>query len=403
MILLGEIVLIAFVGFFPVYLMLLSIFALFAKRERSFEASRLRRFAIIIPAHNEELTIRKTLKSVFSVSYPEKYFEVVVVADNCTDRTAEIARRCGAYVLERFDANQKGKGQALRWAFKRLLDPGFGYDAFVVIDADSTVSKNFLQVMNSYLEQRAQVIQAADLVQPQPGVWSPEVTRVGFLLYNYVRPLGRKVIGCSAGLRGNGMCFSTEVLQTVPWNANSLTEDLEYGLILLLNDIPVVFAPEAAVYATMPCESQNAITQRVRWEGGRMQIIQKYVRLLIAAAAQRRSFRALDALIDLVTPPVVNLLLLVGLITFAHIAAVVAGVDIMQPFMIAWALVLFAGILHVVVGLLAAGADRSFYRALWHVPRYALWKARVYGKILRKGKPQEWVRTTREKQKRVTT
>ncbi|MGH2567367.1 MAG: glycosyltransferase family 2 protein, partial [Bacteroidota bacterium] len=380
-----EAILLVVLGFFLLYLAMLSLLALAAKRNLSFPASRLRRLAIVVPAHNEEFAIGKTLRSFSTIDYPKELFDVVVVADNCHDNTARIAHSYGATVFERFNPNLQGKGHALRWVFEKLLDQTPSYDAMVVVDADSTVSSNLLTVLNFYLERGNKVIQVADLVRPFPGAWSPEVTRLAFTLYNYVRPLGRKVFGCSAGLRGNGMCFSAETLRAHPWQAFSLTEDLEYGLILLLQGISVVFAPEAQVLAAMPQHSKDALTQRTRWEAGRLPVIKRYTGRLLARALRRLSFNAFDAVVDLLTPPLVNLLIVVFAFTSVHAIVLALDVQGTSRYLWWWLMLIALGLVHVFVGLLAARAHRSLYKALFYVPRYAVWKLLLYLKIINNG------------------
>ncbi|MBI3580283.1 MAG: glycosyltransferase family 2 protein [Ignavibacteriales bacterium] len=394
-----EIIALTVVGFFLGYLALLSVLALTVKIRSEFPVAHRRIFAVVIPAHNEELVIENTLKSLFALEYRSELFEIIVIADNCTDRTAEIARSLGAIVYERTDKINKGKGRALRWCFEKLLNSSFDYDAFVVVDADSVVSKNFLEVMNFYLERKAQVVQASDLVQPQPGAWSPEVTRIALALYNYVRPLGRKVLGCSAGLRGNGMCFSVDVLRAIPWEAYSITEDLEYGLTLLLHGVPAVFAPEATLYAKMPVKAKHAESQRARWEMGRMPLIRRYGIQLLREAMRKRSFPLLDAYIDLVTPAFVNMLVVsFGMLTMTSLLSLV-GVGGAQQFIFPWSMVVLAGMVHVLTGLVAVDADRAMYKALLYFPRYAVWKLLLYVKLLVYGLPEEWIRTYRERLK----
>src|SRR5699024_3443486 len=143
----------------------------------------------------------------------------------------------------------------------------------------------------------------------EPDVWTSEIIRTGFTLYNYVRPLARRGLGFSAGLRGNGMCFSVKVLKEVPWNAYSLTEDLEYGIKLMLNNIDVVFAPEAIGFSIVPEKANNAESQRERWEIGRFPVLRKYAGTLLQAAYRKRSVKTFDMLVDLVTPPLVNMML----------------------------------------------------------------------------------------------
>jgi 1,2-diacylglycerol 3-beta-glucosyltransferase len=386
----------AAIGFLVVYLFMLSVLAACARVPRQFETTSERRFAVLIPAHNEEFTIAPTIKSLLELKYPPQNFDVVVVADNCTDRTADLARESGIIVYERTSTELRGKGHALRWCFDRLLSQSQGYDAFVVVDADSVVSKNFLAVMNHYLDRGDNVIQASDLVKPQPGAWSSEMTRLGFTLYNYTRPLGRRVIGCSAGLRGNGMCFAADVLRSHPWEAYTRTEDLEFGLSLFLAGIPVAFAPQASVLATMPQNPQLAESQRARWEHGRFPVIKKYGPLLLRHGLLHASYKSFDVLIDLVTPPLINLMGIVLGILFLATTFYFAGVASMLTFVYLWTCVLFLGILHTFIGLFAARADKFLYKSLVHLPRYALWKVMLYMKLVRHGETNEWIRTTRE-------
>ncbi|HWP82699.1 MAG TPA: glycosyltransferase [Bacteroidota bacterium] len=385
-----QVVLLGVVAMVMAYLALLSLLAFLTKPRREFAVNTLRRFTIVIPAHNEAGTIERTLHSLNRIEYDLERYTVVVIADNCSDQTAEIAWAHGATVLERNNRAKRGKGYALAWAFERLPFDG---DAVVVVDADSVVSRNFLLVMNFYLEQGARVIQANDLPLPQPNAWSSEVTRIGMTLYNYARPLGRQAIGCSAGLRGNGMCFSADVLRDVPWKAFSLTEDVEYGLQLLLCGIPVTFAPEAAVLASMPTNAKNALTQRARWEAGRYPVIKKYAIGLLIEAMRRRSVAVFDAFIDLLIPPFVNLFA----ISFLFFLLTLLTRDILSHWIvIGWVLVLMLGIIHVLLGLASAGSDRDLYRALLYIPRYVAWKIGLYLKMLLRGSRREWIRTTRE-------
>ena len=391
-----EIVLLLLVGLPLGYLAILSILALFAREKQSFAARGKRRFAVVVPAHNEEISLSRTLRSLKGINYPGDLFEIIVVADNCTDQTANVARREGIIVMERTDTSKRGKGHALRWCFDKILSETPSYDAVVVIDADSTASTNFLTVMNYYLDQGSRVLQCSDMVDPQPGSWSSEITRLGFTLYNHVRPLGRSLYGGSAGIRGNGMCFTAGVLKTIPWNTYSLNEDLEYGLILLLNGIVVDFAPEAKVFATMPTSARNAESQRSRWERGRFPVIKKYGPLLLRESIRKLSFLPFDAFVELVTPAFVNLFGAAALLFVVNFIIWQCGGEFVQLYILWWALVVSCGILHVLLGLVAARADRLLYKAFFHIPRYALWKILLYTRLFKNKQTQEWVRTTRD-------
>jgi len=391
-----EIVLLLFFGGFLGYLAVLSVLALLAQEKRSFAAGANRKFAIVVPAHNEETSLGRTVRSLKEIEYPGDLFDIIVIADNCTDRTADVARGEHAIVMERSDTSKRGKGHALRWCFDKILSGTPAHDAVVVIDADSTASANFLTVMNYYIDQGSRVLQCSDMVDPQPGSWSSEITRLGFTLYNHVRPLGRSLFGGSAGIRGNGMCFTSGVLQTIPWNTYSLNEDLEYGLILLLNGISVSFAPEAKVFATMPTSARNAESQRSRWERGRFPVIRQYGPKLLGESIRRASFLPFDAFVELVTPAFVNLFGAAVLVFLLNFIIWECGGEFVQLYILWWALVVICGILHVLLGLVAARADRLLYRAFFHIPRYALWKILLYTRLFKNKQTQEWVRTTRD-------
>ena len=383
-------------GLLTGYLALLSLLALIARAQAPPVPGRKRRFAVVVPAHNEEGTLEKTLISLRGLDYPPDLFDVIVVADNCTDMTAGVARSTGAAVFERTDETGRGKGHALRWAFDTLIGKSPAYDAFVVIDADSVATKNFLGVMNDELDLGAEAIQSGDLVKRNTASWSTEITRLGFTLYNHVRPLGREVLGCSAGLRGNGMCFSAGLLKRIPWNAFGVTEDLQYGLTLLLNGVKVRYAPGAVVYATMPAYSRNAVSQRARWERGRAPVKKLFSGRLLSMAARKFSFPALDAWIDLVTPPFVHMMAAITTMACAHLVLEAAFPGSFSSLALAWTVVMALGVVHVTAGLIAARADAGQYLALCYVPVYALWKLWLYVRRPHSKPPAEWVRTTRD-------
>lgn len=378
-----------------VYQFILSVMSLFAHKTLIFPSEASRKFAIIVPAHNEEKMISKTIYSLSGLIYPKRNYDVFVIADNCTDQTALIARNLGVNVLERNNESKKGKGYALRWAFDKIIDYEKRYDAIVVIDADSLVSGNFLEVMNHYMAKGSEVIQSADLVLSKPGNWSVEATRIGFLLYNYVKPLGRKVLRLKMGLRGNGMCFSTDVLKSVPWKAWSLTEDVEYGLILLLKGISIDFAPEAMVHAQMPIEATNAKTQRSRWELGRFQIIKMYTPKFLYQAFSKRSLVYFDVFLELITPPFVNMMLMItlilSLISFLWILELLPLIHLLI-----WGILLNLGIIYLFIGLYVGGADKALYKSLIRLPLFVAWKIKVYALAFKKGNEVKWIRTERD-------
>lgn len=396
-------ILLAICGFFTFYLVFLTVMGFFYKskiifpKQKQFNNKQDKKcFAIIVPAHNEEEVIALTLANLNKINYPKDLFHIFVIADNCTDQTFIRATKMGAIVLERENKNYQGKGYALNWCFKLLQKSPIYFDAFLVIDADTVVSENILHVLNVYLNNGHSAIQCADLVKPEPGIWSSEITRIGLYLYNYVRPLGRKMINCSAGLRGNGMCFNSDLLKKVPWQAYSQTEDLEYGLTLLLNGIHVTFAPEAKVYAVMPANSKNAESQRARWEFGRFPIVKKYSSLLFKEAIKNKSFKIFDFFIELVTPAFVNLFLVTVIMLVLNLIFNVVNIIPTNTYLLLWTGIFLLQIFYVLSGLYLAQADANAYKALWHAPQYIVWKVILYFKTFLKGHTKMWIRTPRE-------
>lgn len=387
-------------GIFLVYLLFLSILALTRISRRVSTPPQPAPpvwFAIIIPAHNEEESLEETLASFRSLDYPRALHEVIVVADNCTDQTAEIARRLGATVYERHNPTQLGKGWALGWIFDCLLRSRSDFDAFVVVDADSVISPNFLHVMAAEIAAGRGVIQARNMIINGVEGWRPAIMTISFSLLCYLRPLARSRLGFSVGLKGNGMCFASDILRRVPWRASSLAEDIEYSLELCLRGFRVAFAPEASVASRMPLSGEEARGQAIRWEFGRLGMIRRYLVRLLARATQGADLGCLDTALELTIPPMsflfgvplfflfVDILLLVG--SGSSGSGLLAGY---------WAAIIAGETIYVGVGILLAGTSGQLLRALIHVPKYLFWKV---GVIVRGclAKERAWVRTPRRR------
>jgi len=395
-------IIISIIGFFTLYLTFLIVLGFIYRFKNSYQYAAdydnlgKKHFAIIVPAHNEEKVIEQTVRSLAKINYPKKLFKIFVIADNCSDRTSLIASKNGAIVLERENKEFIGKGYALKWCFELLLKSRYKIDAFLIIDADTIVETNILKILNSYLNKGSEVMQCADLVKPMPSAWSSEITRVGLYLYNFARPLGRKILNLSAGLRGNGMCFSANLLKKIPWQAYSQTEDLEYGLILLLNGVTVTFAPETKVYAVMPENPKNAESQRARWEIGRFPLLKKYSFILLREAIRQKSFKIFDSFIELITPAFVNIFLLTFVMLILTFFLAVIGTLHDYSLIYYWSLILILQLFYVVGGLYLADADINAYKVLLKVPKFVLWKLLLYKRLLSKGHTRLWVRTIRE-------
>jgi hypothetical protein len=337
------------------------------------------RFAIVIPARDEEASIAATLASLRALDHPADRVRLIVVADNCADRTAEIAAAAGAEVWPRTGTG--GKGAALAWAFARLDGD---VDAVAVVDADCTVTPGLLAAVERRLGDGAVVVQTAYGVA-NPGASPVAALRyASFALVNEVRPIGKTALGLSAGLLGTGMAFRRELLERVPWTAAGLVEDQEHHLALVAAGERVVFAPEAGVVSAMPTSLRRSSGQQLRWDAGRAALIRAWTPRLLAAGLRRRSAVQVHAALEPLVPPQSLLLALnlagcasrrrLGLANLAGQATFVLG------------------------GLAVMRAPAAVWRALAFAPGLAAFKLGLLARLWLGGGPTEWVRTEREPQ-----
>lgn len=219
-------------------------------------------FAVLIPAHDEEAVLATAVRSVRDVDYPAGLVRVLVVADNCTDRTAAVARQLGAEVLERTDPVKRGKGYALAAGIPAAL--AAGADAVLVLDADCELAPDALRRLDAALTAGAEVAQAEYVYRDPAGTPAGLVTVVGAAIENAVSA-GRAAGGLSVTLRGTGMAFRRAVLERVPWAAFGLTEDAEQSARLAAAGVRVRFVRGAEVRSDVPPTTDALWTQRRRW------------------------------------------------------------------------------------------------------------------------------------------
>jgi glycosyltransferase involved in cell wall biosynthesis len=372
------------------YLLLLTLCS--ATRRAPEPALARTRFDVVVPAHDEEAGIAATIRSLLAVRYPRDLYRVVVVADNCHDRTADVARRAGATVLVRNDPGHAGKGRALAYAFDRVLADE--RDAAVVIDADTVVSSNLLEAFDVRIQSGAEVIQCDYAVRNPDASWRTLLMAVALGSFHRLRSLGRERLAVSCGLRGNGMCFAAGLLRDVRHEAFSVVEDLEYGLRLGETGHRVVYAPEAHVFGEMVTTEGASRSQRRRWEGGRARMRHQGWALL-SAALWRRDGVLLDLAFDVLLPPLSTLVLVVALGTL--VTCVVAAVGAGGATMAGLAMWAFCGgclSIYLIRGWQLSGTGSRGMLSLVHVPGYMAWKLML---TLRRDHGRGvWVRTVRE-------
>ncbi|MCA9935539.1 MAG: glycosyltransferase family 2 protein [Anaerolineales bacterium] len=371
------------------YLLLLTAAALRAPKTTKKANGRTHRFLILIPAHNEEKLLPDLLANLRKLDYPTDSYAVHVVADNCTDNTAVIARQHGATVHERFHQTLRGKGYALQWLLAQIQNTP--HDAIVILDADSIISQNFLQAMNARLANGERVIQAYYAVRAPEQSSSAGLRYAALAVLHYLRPQGRMVLGGSAGLKGNGMVFVADLLRQHEWSA-SLTEDIEFHMQLILAGERVTFAPDAVVWAEMPDTLAASQTQNARWEQGRLEMARQYVPILLRRAAREGNFALFDAAMEHLIPP---FSVLAGLSLLGMGTAVFQTKSRRATAVALGAYTILAQIIYLLAGLRLANAPRAVYRALLGIPRFLLWKIRLYLGVLLGQKEEGWVRTGR--------
>ncbi|MCW3100923.1 MAG: hypothetical protein JWL77_6541 [Chthonomonadaceae bacterium] len=366
------------------------------------------RIAVVVPAHNEELVLAATLSSLQSQDYPGHLLEIVVVADNCKDTTAQIARAHGVTVLERFNKEERGKGYALDWAISQLLARSQAPDAVIIVDADTWVAPDFVGIMAARLSADSDANGCCAL-QGRYGVlnkadgWRSALMAGAFDLVNHIRPMGYDRLGLSLSLKGNGMAFTRQVLTRARWQGHSITEDMDYGLDLIrFHGIRVHYVPEALVLAQMPVTAEQATSQRKRWEGGRYLLLRERALPLLKEGLRKRNVQLFDAAIALFIPPLAELAALL-LLWGALIALGVARHLLLgaNGFAALFALATLGFLTYVLGGFRVAGAPREVYSSLLKAPFYIVWKLALYAVGLFKRRSRasesqpEWVRTDR--------
>ncbi len=371
--------------------------------------------AVIIPAHNESFEIAKTVGSIKNtLNYPEDHFNIIVIADNCQDNTAELSREAGAEVVERFDLSSKGKGQALDWFFKLHKSIYLKFDAIVIIDADTTPHPNFLNEICASLSHSG-----VDVVQGFYGVsnpqlnWRTALASAALSVFHHIRPAGRNQIGGTAGLKGNGMAFRTKIVEKYGWPAFSVVEDIEYSILLLMDGYIVHYNPDAVVYGEMASGSHQAQTQRKRWEGGRLELIKKYLIPLIKLFIKNRKVLYFDAVMELLIPPL-SLLVMAQMVMFALCVIIslypyfqgqsigtMPNINIWLSYPRIWIVFICVTVFYIISGLVLRRAPFYVWKSLFFAPFFIIWKIPLYfSLIINRGANMAWERTQRESERR---
>jgi len=277
-----------------IYYWYLAIVAIFSdKTDTLYRSDFVNSFAIIIPAHNEEEGIKATIDTCLKLDYPKEMYEIVVIADNCSDNTAKIAKDNGVICLERFNKENKGKGFALSFAFEQLKQRK--YSAFLVLDADCQIDIEALKVFDHYLSCGATVLQSNNIPSNPDENSMTFAVAVGSTIEHDLFYAPKSQLGLAVFLGGTGMVISKEILERFPWQASSIVEDVDYAVNLLKENIKITFVPEVCVKSETPVDKEQLDIQRTRWASGNLHFGKTEAFKLMMNGLVKRNLRLADA------------------------------------------------------------------------------------------------------------
>jgi cellulose synthase/poly-beta-1,6-N-acetylglucosamine synthase-like glycosyltransferase len=315
-----------------------------------------------------------------------------VVADNCTDDTAKVARAAGAEVVERHDPLRVGKGYALDWGIASLVEER--PDVVVVIDADCRIGPASIELLARTCALKQRPAQALYLmnVLPEDGL-QKKVAAFAWRVKNWIRPLGLSKLGLPSQLTGTGMAFPWQAIRSVNVASGWIVEDLKLGLDLALAGYPPLFCPSARVSSSFAGSDKAAIDQRSRWEHGHVAAITTLAPQVLRAAFARRDISLATLGLDLAVPPLSLLaFILMGCFAITGLATLL-GLGRL-PFIVS-----SANLLLLTTATSIAwhqhGRDVLPVTALLSVPAYIFSKARIYSRFFLGRRTVHWIRTDR--------
>ena len=367
--------------------------AMFAGRETPSEDRQDRpRIVVLMPAHNEADVIAVTISSILA-QLAEKD-RLLVVADNCEDETATVARVAGAEVIERVDPERRGKGYALAFGIDHLTaDPP---EVVVLVDADTHVEDGAIANLAREAKSSGRPVQGCYLFDPsqlQKPSAGEMISQLALIVKNLVRPAGLARLGLPCPLTGSGIAIPWTAIRSVSLDGPNIVEDMQLGIDLAVAGYPPRFCRAARVTGRLPVRRSAAASQRRRWEHGHIHTLLKQTPRLLGEAFKQRRLDLLAMALDLAVPPLSLLCLAWAGATALAVLAGAAGASWAPAVVMGVTAVMLAGS---VLLAWARYARKSVpLRMVLAVPFYVMWKIPLYLAFAVK-RQRAWVRTERD-------
>ena len=282
------------------YQLVVSLCSLVKLKDKPIIEDKQNRFMAIIPAHNEEKVVGNLIASLKRQNYPKELYDIYVIADNCTDNTAKVAKEAGAIVYERFDEEHKTKGYALNWFLKQKIEENAPYDAFCIFDADNIVDENFIKNMNKKLCQGEEVVQGYRDIKNPTDSWITAGYAIFYWTMNRFYHLASYILGLSPLINGTGFMVKFDIIKPTGWDTNTLTEDIEFSLKTIISGKKLGWATDAIVYDEQPVGFKQSWSQRSRWTVGHIQCLKEYTIPLAVAVKEHKTLMNFDGLLYMI-------------------------------------------------------------------------------------------------------
>jgi len=349
------------------------------------------RTAVLVPAHNESANVLPTIESVKVQLGPHDL--LLLIADNCDDDTAELARSAGATVIERNNSQLRGKGYALAFGVDHLrADPP---DVVLVVDADCVLSEGAVACIAQHCRASAKPAQMLNLMSAPSGAGLKlRVLEFAMVVKNLVRPLGSFRLGKACHLMGTGMALPWSLMSTAKLATGHITEDMKLGIDLAVAGHAAQFLPQVRVSSAFPIDTGVAKVQKSRWEHGHLATLTEELPGLAAKAITSGDPALIVLTMDLLIPPTALYFLVLAVTVVTSLAAAAVWPVWRMAAQLSGVSALFF-CLAIGLAWFRFGRHLLSARELATTPIYALWKVPVYLAYLLKRR-SGWVRTKRK-------